>query len=124
MHSTIYRAIRASAFVGVLLGFGLGYLAHDAAAKTPSPYRTTTQAERFLEQRYATTESAWAYCSNGYYSRHEQRTGRHFSQRHRDRLGRDLYASFSCVVGGVGLENRNLYVQTRPNGRWIVGADR
>ena len=119
--------MRALALLTALAMAAIMLMATGAAhAASAPPYRTTTQAQRYLEARYtgATGDRTWAYCSNGYYSRHEQRTGRHFSQRHRDRLGRDLYASFACSVWGLAMEDRNLYVQTRPDGRWYVAADR
>lgn len=93
------------------------------AAPAGNPFRSDTQAARYLEGAYP---GGSAYCLNGYYSRHEQRTRRHQRQGVRDRRGVDLFRTFSCsltVQVGEDWETRNLYVATRP-GAWIVIADR
>jgi hypothetical protein len=82
----------------------------------PGPYRTDKQAERFLER----TRGGSAFCINGYYSRHEKRTKRHFRQRDDER-----FRSFKCTwTSARSGRTSDLYLQTRPNGRWVVLRDR
>jgi len=78
-------------------------------------YRTDAQAERHIER----TRGGSAFCINGYYSRHEKRTKRHFRQRSDER-----FRSFKCSHTRRDGRTVNLYLQTRPNGRWVVLPDR
>ena len=48
--------------------------------------------------------------------------GRHFGER-ADRNGEMRFRSFACSCGVDG-RSFNLYLQTRPHGRWVVLADR
>lgn len=87
-----------------------------AAARMPSgPYRTDRQAERFLQR----TRGGSAFCINGFYSRHEQRTGRHYRQRSGER-----FRSFACTWTSDAGRTIDLYLQTRPHGGWVVTRDR
>lgn len=81
-----------------------------ASAATGNPYRSDAQAAHYLEQARG---GSW-FCLNGYYSKREQRTGRHPHQRNEER-----FRSFTCVGEGPAL-----YLQTRPRGGWLVIRDR
>ena len=99
----------------LLIALALALLAVPAAAQAalpPGPYRTDAQAERFLER----TRGGSAFCINGFYSKREKRTGRHFPQRSDER-----FRSFTCTVSG---RDSSVYLQTRPHGRWVVLTDR
>lgn len=93
----------------------LAVLAAPAVAAAPAPYRTDQQAARFLER----TRHGVAFCVNGYYSRHEKRTGRHFAQ-HGQRF-RSFACSFTSTRTG---RTSALYLVTRPGGGWTVQTDR
>jgi hypothetical protein len=85
-----------------------------AQAATPGLYRTDEQAARFLEQ----ARGGSAFCLNGFYSKREKRTGRHFAN-HGER-----FRSFTCTWASPSGRTRSLYLQTRPGGRWVVLPDR
>jgi len=96
--------------LSVLAGF---VIAAAPAAAASGPYRTDRQAARYVQS----VRGGYAYCLNGYYSRHEQRTHRHFPQRFRAR-----FRSFACSWTRR-LRSERLYVVTRP-GRWLIVRDR
>lgn len=92
-------------------------------------YRADHQAERFLEHGLRSwagvnlrTDFVAAFCINGYYSRHEQRTGNHFPQGHQNRVGEDTFRSFACTLT-ADARTFHLYVVTARTG-WLVRADR
>jgi hypothetical protein len=95
-------------------------VAAPAQGAAPGLYRTDEQAARFLER----TRGGSAFCLNGFYSKHEKRTGRHFANRG------ERFRSFGCtwtgrVPQGSGpFRSRDFYLQTRPGGRWVVLPDR
>jgi hypothetical protein len=101
-----------------------------AAPAGQVPYRTDAHAEHYLEhglKRWAGIDlkkagDKFASCIDGYYSRHEQRTGKHFPQGHTNRYGEDTFRSFGCTLT-VGARSFHLYVVTRVHG-WRVIADR
>jgi hypothetical protein len=108
----------------------LGCTSVAAAAPRKPPYRTDHQAEGFLEhglRRWAginlgTVDSKSGFCINGYYSKHEQRTHRHYPQGHQNRYGEDTFRSFACTFS-VNANSYNLYVVTTRRG-WRVMVDR
>lgn len=95
-----------------------------------SLYRTDAQAQRYLEHglhRWAginlrTASFKSAFCINGYYSKHESRTGHHYPQGKTNRYGEDLFRSFTCTLA-VNSRSFHLYVLTTRLG-WRVSADR
>ncbi len=104
--------------------------AAPASAAAAASYRTDAQAERYLEHRLR----GWAginlrgprvlkdaFCINGYYSRHEQRTRRHYKQGRVNRHGGDVFRSFACTFVA---NNRTfgLYLVAKQDG-WLVAAD-
>ena len=108
-------------------------VAPAAAHAADAPYKTDPQAERYLETHlpawagYDLTQlHASASCSNGAYSRHEQRTGRHHPQRI-DRNGEARFRTFACSLSfddGADYRTFEGYVQTRAKRPWRVTADR
>lgn len=106
-----------------------------AATTPPGPYRTDVQAADYLEHGLkhwaginvdAANGVTFAFCINGFYSKTEQRTGKHFNggQAKVNKFGEYMFRSFSCtlVTGGRIF---SLYVVTlakRPF--WRVSADR
>jgi hypothetical protein len=65
------------------------------------------------------------FCTNGYYSKTEQRTGKHLpgSAGRTNSLGEDVFPSFGCSVT-VGPRTFGLYAVPRAEGAWTVTADR
>jgi len=109
-------------------------LAPLAAASIPrADYRSDGQAEYYLKHglkrwagRSLTTPGLFksAFCVNGYYSRHEKRTGRHFHPVERvNKRGEYLFRSFACTLS-AGSHEYALYLVTLPRGTWSVSADR
>jgi hypothetical protein len=105
------------------------------AAPVAWPYKTDAQAAHYLETRLPTwagydlrtVEGRSAYCVNGYYSKHEQRTGRHYGRERVDRNGELRFRTFSCSLSfddGADYRTFELYVQTRTAPPWHVSADR
>jgi hypothetical protein len=85
-----------------------------AAALPAGPYRTDKQAARYVHR----VRGGSVYCVNGYYSRHEQRTHRHFRQRYNG-----TSRSFTCSWVAPGRRSVQLYVVTRW-GPWRIVRDR
>ena len=109
----------------------LAALVLTASARAGRPlYRTDQQAETYLEHGLV----AWAHidlrkqavklasCFNGYYSKTEERTRKHFPQGTVNRSGQVVFRSFSCDFTTAG-RTFNLYVVTTPGG-WKVTTDR
>jgi hypothetical protein len=93
----------------------LAVIATTATAATPGLYRTDGQAARYLER----TRHGAAFCLNGYYSRHEKRTHRHYPQ-HGQR-----FRSFGCTFTSRRTgKTSDLYLVTRPGGGYSVQPDR
>lgn len=115
--------------VTLTLALALLLLAGPAWAGQPL-YRTDRQAESYLEHSLKT----WAYidltrqavkfasCFNGYYSKTEERTHRHFPPDRTNRGGASAFRSFSCDFTTAG-RTFSLYVVTTPAG-WKVATDR
>ena len=104
-------------------------LAGSAWAAQPL-YRTDKQAETYLEHGLKTwaridlTKQAvkFASCFNGYYSKTEERTHKHFPQGKANRFDEIVFRSFSCDFTTAG-RTFSLYLVTTPAG-WKVTADR
>ena len=110
---------------------GLAFVGGAQAAARPLAYHTDHQAELYLEHRLAEwggidlrkQDMRFAGCMNGYYSKVEHRSGRHFPQSRVDAAGENLFHSFSCTLGAAG-HSFNLYVVALPHWHWSVKADR
>jgi hypothetical protein len=103
-----------------------------AAALWKPPYRTDHQAELFLERGLKTwaginlraADFKSAFCVNGYYSKREQRTKRHYPQGHVNRVGENTFRSFACTLS-VNDRSFHVYVVTTMTLiGWRVMADR
>jgi hypothetical protein len=115
--------------VTLTLALALLVVAGPASAGQPL-YRTDRQAETYLEHglkgwaRIDLSRQAvkFASCFNGYYSKTEERTHRHFPQDRTNRAGAVAFRSFSCDFTTAG-RTFSLYVVTTPAG-WKVATDR
>ncbi len=115
----------------VTLTLGLALLAGVGSAWGGRPlYRTDRQAETYLEHglrmwaHIDLTRQAvkFASCFNGFYSKTEERTHKHFPQDRTDRAGAIAFRSFSCDFTTAG-RTFSLYVVTTLTG-WKVATDR
>jgi hypothetical protein len=117
--------------LGVILAAGV--IASTALTST-GLYRTDAQAEHYVSTglkawagiNLAGRDDKTAFCINGYYSKHERRTHRHFSPVERqNRYGETTFRSFACTLSLFSLDRAfHLYLVTRPEGRWSVSVDR
>jgi hypothetical protein len=100
------------------------------ASAGQSLYRTDRQAETYLEHGLKTwaridlSKQAvkFASCFNGFYSKTEERTHKHFPQGSANRSGQIVFRSFSCDFTTAG-RTFSLYLVTTPTG-WKVTTDR
>jgi len=107
--------------VPVLAALGLAAAAAGAAqAKAPLAYRTDEAAETYLERLTSwhgvrlVPALSTAICINGFYSKTEQHTRRHFEQRVAA-SGEGMFHSFRCILGSNG-HTFSLYVVASPRG--------
>jgi hypothetical protein len=99
------------------------------ASAAQSLYRTDKQAETYLEHGLKTWGGIelgkqpvkFASCFNGFYSKTEARTHKHFPQGKANRSGQIVFRSFSCDFTTAG-RTFSLYVVTTAAG-WKVTAD-
>jgi hypothetical protein len=100
------------------------------ASAGQSLYRTDKQAETYLEHGLETWAGLdlskqtvkFASCFNGFYSKTEARTHKHFPVGRTNRSGQIVFRSFSCDFTTAGL-TFSLYVVKTPSG-WKVKTDR
>jgi hypothetical protein len=120
------RRLATIALALVLLG-----TASTASASARKPlFRTDHQAEVYLEHglhkcagiNLRTVDFKSAFCINGYYSKHEQRTKKHYPQGRENGVGENVFRSFSCQLS-VNDRTFNLYLLTTRRG-WRVMVDR
>ena len=93
-------------------------------------YRTDHQAEVYLERRL----HRWggidlrkqrfksAFCVNGFYSKRELRTGRHFPAR-TNLAGENIFHTFACTLSAAD-HSWGLYLVALRQAHWSVSADR
>ena len=113
----------------VLPALALALAFAGTAQAAPLTYRTDTQAERYLEHNLkrwggmnlASQDFKMAFCVNGFYSDHEDRTGHHFADK-QSKYGESLFHTFSCTLTS-GSRSFNLYLVAQPHG-YAVSADR
>ena len=110
--------------LAVLVVTALLLFAGVAAAAGKPLYRTDHQAEVFLSHHvWRGFHPLSAVCFNGYYSRHEQRTHKHYPQGHQNRLGEDTFRSFACTYITQTGRSFHLYLVTTRLG-WRISVDR
>ena len=102
----------------------------STASAGQSIYRTDNQAQTYLEHGFtrwaginlSTQAVKFASCLNGYYSKTEHRTHKHFPQGKTNRYGEAVFRSFSCDFTTAG-RTFNLYL-VRTQTEWKVATDR
>jgi hypothetical protein len=105
------------------------------AAPPPGPYRTDTQAARYVLHGLrhwtginlnAANSHTTASCINGYFSAIERGTGKHFN-RGRPRVnifGQLTFRSFACTLYARGREFHLYLVTLAKKPLWSVSPDR
>jgi hypothetical protein len=124
IHAKGSKALAFVAAVLTVLTFAAG------ASSAGLTYRTDNQAAHWLEHNLkvwhgidlARQDFRSAFCINGYYSKREQHTGKHFPQGKENRAGEDLFHSFSCSLT-AGSRTFHLYLVAKRRG-YSVRADR
>ena len=115
--------------VTLTLALALLVVAGPASAGQPL-YRTDRQAETYLEHglkawaRIDLTKQAvkFASCFNGYYSKTEERTHRHFPQDRTNRAGAVAFRSFRLVRRDLNVVEANAPIEPRGSqGDFVVG---
>jgi hypothetical protein len=109
----------------------IGTLLIGNASAAVALYRTDTQAQRYLMKGLKTwagidlTRARFksAFCINGFYSRYEKAHPQRFDQNRTNRYGEHVFRSFACSLS-VGNRTFDLYLRSRPAGKWLVRADR
>jgi hypothetical protein len=109
-------------------------LASTALASATLTYKTDAQTERFVETGLRTWAGInlarrpnSAFCINGYYSRFEKRTGKHYPQKEYTNPKTGEYVvrfhSFACDLT-LGSKTFKLYLLALPLNHWKVLVDR
>jgi hypothetical protein len=115
--------------LAVVLALAFSLVPAASAAKLT--YKTTFQAQRYLEHGLSRWSGAnlrsrkykfhVAFCLPGYRSKYEQRHTRF--RVHTTKAGEHLYHSFACTLAAAD-RVWHLYLLARPDGTFDVRADR